>query len=431
MPGIVVVGTQWGDEGKGKVTDLIGSNVDYVVRYNGGANAGHTVVVGDESYALHLLPSGIVNPAVTPIIGNGTVVDPSVLLAEIADLTARGVDCSRLLISSQAQVTAPFHRVMDSLSEKALGNGKIGTTGRGIGPTYADKINRIGIRVQDLLDRDRLRAKIEACAAPKNIVLAHYGQPPIDVDAALEELASEGEQLRPYVTDTPLVINRALDAGKAVLFEGSQAVMLDIDHGTYPFVTSSNPIAGGACTGAGVGPTKITSVVGVAKAYTTRVGEGPFPTELNDETGVWLRERGHEFGVTTGRPRRTGWFDSVVVRYAAMVNGLTDVVLTKLDALSGLPTIRVCVAYDVTHADGTHERVADMPVDQQEFASAQPIYEELEGWNEPIGGASDFAELPAAAQAYVLRLEELIGCPIAAIGTGPKRANIIVRRQLI
>lgn len=357
MPGIVLIGAQWGDEGKGKATDLIGSKVDIVARFNGGNNAGHTVVVGDKSYALHLLPSGIISPNVTPVIGNGVVVDPEVLLEEIDALESRGVDCSRLLVSEAAHVITPYHRVIDKVTERFLGKHKIGTTGRGIGPTYADKINRVGIRVHDLFNADHLRDKVEASLHQKNQMLVKlYNQHPIDIDAVTAQLVELGKRLKKYVADTSLVLNKAMDEGKTVLFEGGQATMLDVDHGTYPFVTSSNPTAGGACTGTGVGPTRITRVIGVAKAYITRVGEGPFPTELLDEQGDWLREQGHEYGVTTGRPRRCGWFDSVVSRYATRVNGLTDIVLTKLDVLTGLKEIPVCVAYDVTLSDGTVQR---------------------------------------------------------------------------
>ena len=308
MPGIVLIGAQWGDEGKGKATDLIGTKVDYVARFNGGNNAGHTVVVGDESYALHLLPSGIISPTATPVIGNGVVVDPEVLFEEIDGLESRGVDCSRLLVSEGAHIIAPYHRVLDKVTERFLGKHKIGTTGRGIGPAYADKINRVGIRVHDLFNAKHLHDKVEASLHQKNQMLVKlYNRRPIDVNETTDELLKLGERLKPYVANTSLVLNKALDEGKTVLFEGGQATMLDVDHGTYPFVTSSNPTAGGACTGTGVGPTKITRVIGVSKAYVTRVGEGPFPTELFGEEGEWLRAQGHEYGVTTGRPRRCGW----------------------------------------------------------------------------------------------------------------------------
>lgn len=432
MPGIILIGAQWGDEGKGKATDLIGTKVDYVARFNGGNNAGHTVVVGDESYALHLLPSGIINPNLTPVIGNGVVVDPEVLFQEIDGLESRGVDCSKLLVSSEAHVIAPYHRTLDKVTERFLGKHKIGTTGRGIGPAYADKINRVGIRIHDLFNEEHLRNKVEASLHQKNQMLVKlYNRRAVDIDETVAALLEYGQKLKPYVANTALVLNQALDAGQTVLFEGGQATMLDIDHGTYPFVTSSNPTAGGACTGTGVGPTKINRVIGVVKAYTTRVGEGPFPTELLNEEGEWLRRQGHEFGVTTGRPRRCGWFDAVVARYATQVNGLTDLVLTKLDVLTGLDSVPFCVAYDITKSDGTTERVSEMPVDQSEFTSAKPVYEEMPGWKEDISAIHNFDELPVATQNYVHRLEEISGCRISAIGTGPQRDHIIEVHSLI
>ena len=432
MPGIVLIGAQWGDEGKGKATDLIGTEVDYVARFNGGNNAGHTVVVGDETYALHLLPSGIISPNVTPVIGNGVVVDPEVLFQEIDGLEARGVDCSRLLVSEAAHIIAPYHRVIDKVTERFLGKHKIGTTGRGIGPAYADKINRVGIRVHDLFNADHLHDKVEASLHQKNQMLVKlYNRRPIDVDAATDELLRLGERLRPYVANTSLVLNKALDEGRNVLFEGGQATMLDVDHGTYPFVTSSNPTAGGACTGTGVGPTKIDRVIGVAKAYVTRVGEGPFPTEQFGEEGDWLRAQGHEYGVTTGRPRRCGWFDAVVTRYASQVNGLTDLVLTKLDVLTGLKEIPICVAYEVTDANGAVTRYDDMPTDQSAFAAAKPVYETMPGWTEDISKVHAFEDLPATCQAYVKRLEEISNCRISVIGTGPQRDHIIQIHSLL
>jgi adenylosuccinate synthase len=432
MPGIVLIGTQWGDEGKGKATDLIGTKVDYVARFNGGNNAGHTVVVGDKKYALHLLPSGIISPTATPVIGNGVVVDPAVLLQEIENLEAGGVDCSKLLLSDSAHIIAPFHRELDKVTERFLGKHKIGTTGRGIGPTYADKVNRVGIRVHDLYNPSHLHDKVEASLHQKNQMLVKlYNRRPVDVDKTTDYLLEMGEKLRPYVANTQVILNKALDEGKTVLFEGAQATMLDIDHGTYPYVTSSNPTAGGACTGTGVGPTKINRVIGVGKAYITRVGEGPFPTELFDESGTWLREQGHEYGVTTGRPRRCGWFDAVVQRYATQVNGLTDFVLTKLDVLTGLESIPICVAYDVENPDGSHTRYDDMPTDQDVFSRVKPIYEQMPGWTEDISNCHTFEELPANTQAYVKRLEELSGCRISAIGTGAARDHIISVHSLL
>ncbi len=427
MPAVVVLGTQWGDEGKGKATDQLGSRIDYVVKFNGGNNAGHTVVVGGEKYALHLLPSGILSPGVTPVIGNGVVIDLEVLFSEIDALEARGVSAERLLVSSAAHVIAPYHRTIDKVSERFLGKRKIGTTGRGIGPAYADKINRVGIRIQDLFEENILRQKVEGALDQKNHLLVKvYNRRAITVDETVEELLSYAERVRPYVADTPLVLNKGLDEGKTVVFEAGQATMLDIDHGTYPFVTSSSATAGGACTGSGVGPTRIDRVVGVIKAYTTRVGEGPFPTELLDDMGEHLRQKGGEFGTTTGRPRRTGWYDAVVARYAARVNGLTDLVLTKLDTLSGLEKIPVAVAYDV---DG--KRHDEMPLDQSDFHHATPVYEEFDGWSEDISGCRTFEDLPVNAQRYVLALEEISGTRISAIGVGPGREATILRHDLL
>ncbi len=427
MPAIVLVGAQWGDEGKGKATDLLGSRVDYVVKFNGGNNAGHTVVVGGETYALHLLPSGILSPGVTPIIGNGVVIDPEVLFAELTALQARGVDVSRLKISANAHLIPSYNIEVDKVRERFLGKRKLGTTGRGIGPTYADKMNRIGIRVQDLFDPSILRQKVEAALDEKNHQLVKiFNRRAIDTEAVAEELLSYADRLRPMVVDTGLELDRALDAGKTVLFEAGQATMLDVDHGTYPYVTSSSCVAAGACTGSGIAPTRVDRVVAVHKAYTTRVGSGPFPTELHDSWGQLLRDRGFEFGTTTGRPRRCGWADTVVARYATRVNGVTDYVLTKLDVLTGIERIPVCVAYDV---NGT--RHDEMPVNQSDFHHARPVYEELPGWSEDITGARSFADLPANAQAYVARLEELMGARISVIGVGPGRDEVIVRHDML
>ena len=426
MPAVIVLGAQWGDEGKGKATDQIGQRTDYVVKFNGGNNAGHTVVVDGEKYTLHLLPAGILSQGVTPVIASGVVVDLDVLFDEVEEMEARGVDCSRLLVSANAHIIPPYNRLMDQANERARGNNLIGTTGRGIGPTYADKMNRIGLRVQDLFHPQELRAKVEAALAPKNTVFRAVDLPALDPAEVSDHLLSFADRVRPMVCDASLVVNDALDRGGTVLFEGGQATMLDIDHGTYPYVTSSNPTAGGALTGTGVGPTRIDRVVGVAKAYTTRVGEGPFPTELTDQVGEDLRARGGEFGATTGRPRRTGWFDAVVTRYAARVNGLTDICLTKLDVLSGYDTVPVCVAYEV---DGA--RTEEMPLDQASFARAVPVYEELPGWSEDISGCRSFDELPEAARAYVDRLEEVSRCRIQSIGVGPGREATIVRYPLL
>jgi len=427
MPGIVLVGAQWGDEGKGKATDTLGERVDYVVKFNGGNNAGHTVVVGGEKYALHLLPSGILTPGCVPVIGNGVVIDLSVLFEEIDALTARGVDCSRLLVSSAAHLIAPYNTTIDKVTERFLGKRRIGTTGRGIGPTYADKMNRIGIRVEDLFDAPILQQKVEAALDLKNQILVKiYNRRGITVDEVVDELLAHADRLRAMVADTGLVLTRALDAGRTVLFEGGQATMLDVDHGTYPFVTSSNATAGGACTGSGVPPTRIDRVVAVAKAYTTRVGEGPFPTELLDADGERLREIGSEYGTTTGRPRRCGWYDAPVVRHASRVNGVTDLVLTKLDVLTGFERLPVCVGYDV---DGV--RHDELPMTQTGFHHARPIYEHLEGWSDDIAGVRRFDDLPKAAQGYVLALEELSGARVSAVGVGPARGDTIVRHDLL
>ncbi|WP_327710328.1 adenylosuccinate synthase [Streptomyces sp. NBC_00464] len=421
MPALVLLGAQWGDEGKGKATDLLGGSVDYVVRYQGGNNAGHTVVVGDQKYALHLLPSGILSPGCTPVIGNGVVVDPAVLLSELSGLNDRGVDTSKLLISGNAHLITPYNVTVDKVTERFLGKRKIGTTGRGIGPTYADKINRVGIRVQDLYDESILEQKVEAALEQKNQLLAKvFNRRAIEAGKVVEDMLQYAEQIRPFVADTTLILNNAIDEGKVVLFEGGQGTLLDVDHGTYPFVTSSNPTAGGACTGSGVGPTKISRVIGILKAYTTRVGAGPFPTELLDEDGEALRRIGGERGVTTGRDRRCGWFDAPIARYATRVNGLTDFFLTKLDVLTGWEQIPVCVAYEI---DG--KRVEELPYNQTDFHHAKPIYEKLPGWSEDITKAKTFADLPKNAQAYVKALEEMSGAPISAIGVGPGRTETI------
>ena len=427
MPALVLIGAQWGDEGKGKATDLLGGAVDYVVRYQGGNNAGHTVVIGEEKYALHLIPSGILRADCIPVIGNGVVIDPGVLLAEMAGLRERGIDTSRLLISANAHLIMPHHRALDRVTERYLGKARIGTTGRGIGPAYGDKVARTGIRVQDLLDPGILRQKLELALREKNQVLAKvYNRRKIEVDAVVDEYLGHATQLGPHIADTGLVLDSALRDGKVVLLEGSQGTLLDVDHGTYPFVTSSNPTSGGAATGAGIGPTRITRVIGIIKAYTTRVGSGPFPTELDDKVGDELRRIGGEFGVTTGRARRTGWYDAVIARYAVRVNGLTDLFLTKLDVLSGFDRVPVCVAYDI---GGT--RISEMPMTQTEFHHAKPIYEELPGWHEDISGATSFDQLPPEARDYVRALEEMSGAPISAIGVGPGRDQTLVLRDLL
>ena len=427
MPAIVLLGAQWGDEGKGKATDILGDRVDYVVRYQGGNNAGHTVVIGDQKYALHLLPSGILSPNVIPVIGNGVVIDPAVLLEEIKGLNERGIDTSKLVISSNAHLITPYHRTIDKVSERFLGKAKIGTTGRGIGPAYADKISRIGIRVQDLFDQSILEKKIESALRDKNQVLTKvFNRKDIEVGEILEEYLGYAEILRPYMADTALLLNQALENGKTVLLEGSQGTLLDVDHGTYPFVTSSNPTAGGACTGSGIGPTKIERVIGIVKAYTTRVGSGPFPTELENEDGEKLRTIGHEYGTTTGRNRRCGWYDAPIARFAVRINGLTDFFLTKLDVLTGWEKIPVCVAYEI---DG--KRVEEVPSSQTDFHHAVPIYEYLPGWTEDISKARDIADLPKNARDYITFLEEISGAPMSAIGVGPGRDETIVTRDLL
>ena len=427
MPAFVLLGAQWGDEGKGKATDLLGGRVDYVVRYQGGNNAGHTVVIGDQKFALHLLPSGILTPTVTSVIGNGVVIDPEVLLRELAGLKERGVETGKLVISANAHLITPYHVTLDKTIERFLGNAKIGTTGRGIGPTYGDKVARLGIRVQDIFDPSILRQKVEGALAHKNQVLVKvYNVRAIDPDAIVDSLLEYAEILRPYVTDTALLLNTALAEGKTVLLEGGQGTLLDVDHGTYPFVTSSNPTAGGACTGSGIGPTRITRVIGILKAYTTRVGSGPFPTELLDADGERLRTIGGERGVTTGRPRRCGWFDAPIARFATRVNGLTDFFLTKLDVLTGFEQIPVCVAYEI---DGV--RHDEIPMTQTDFHHAKPIYEMLPGWSEDISGARTFEDLPANARAYVKFLEDISGAPMSAIGVGQDRNATIVINDLI
>ena len=427
MPAIVLVGAQWGDEGKGKATDALGSRVDVVVKFNGGNNAGHTVVVGDQTYALHLLPSGILTPGVTPVIGNGVVVDAGVLLAEVDALAARGVDTSRLVVSANAHLIPPYNATLDRVTERFLGSRRIGTTGRGIGPTYADKMARVGLRVQDLFDEGILRQKVEAALELKNQLLVKvYNRRAVTVDEVVEELLGHAQRLAPMVADTGLLLSRALDAGRTVLLEGGQATLLDVDHGTYPFVTSSSATSGGACTGSGIPPTRVDRVVAVAKAYTTRVGEGPFPTELLDASGERLRASGHEYGTTTGRPRRCGWLDAVTARYAVRVNGVTDLVLTKLDVLTGLDEVPVCVAYDV---DGV--RHTEMPMTQTEFHHARPVYEMLPGWSQDIGSARTLDDLPAAARRYVAAVEDMAGARVSVVGVGADRDAAVQVHDLL
>ena len=397
MSAVVIVGAQWGDEGKGKATDLLGPRADYVVKPNGGNNAGHTVVVNGQKFELKLLPAGILSENATPVIGNGVVVNPEALFSEIEGLQARGADTSKLKISANAHLVAPYHQTMDKVTERFLGKRAIGTTGRGIGPAYMDKVGRVGIRMQD-----------------------------VEADEIVDYFMSYAERLKPMIVDTTQLLNKALDEGKTLLMEGGQATFLDVDHGTYPFVTSSNPTAGGACVGSGVGPTRISRVIGIQKAYTTRVGAGPFPTELFDKMGDFLRTTGGEFGVNTGRPRRCGWYDAVLARQAVRINGFTDLFITKLDVLTGLEKVPVCVAYEV---DGV--RFDEIPMTQTDFHHAKPIYEYFDGWNESISDAKTLDELPENARKYVHKLEELSGCRISAIGVGPDRDQTIVVRDLM
>ena len=427
MSAIIIVGAQWGDEGKGKATDILGGKVDYVVKPNGGNNAGHTVVVGGEKYELKLLPAGVLSENATPILGNGVVVNLEALFEEIDGLEARGANASRLKVSANAHLVAPYHQQLDRVQERFLGKRAIGTTGRGIGPTYADKVARVGLRVQDVFDESILRQKIESALDVKNQMLVKmYNRRAISVEETMDYFGRYAERLAPMVIDAERVLNDALSRGEHVLMEGGQATMLDVDHGTYPFVTSSNPTAGGACVGSGIGPTRITGVLGIVKAYTTRVGAGPFPTELFDKWGEFLQVTGGEVGVNTGRVRRTGWYDSVIARYASRVNGFTDLFLTKLDVLTGIGEIPICVAYDV---DG--KRFDEMPLTQTDFHHAEPIYETMPAWDEDITECREFEDLPQKAQDYVLRLEELSGAPISYIGVGPGRDQTIVRHDIM
>jgi adenylosuccinate synthase len=423
MPGTILVGAQWGDEGKGKATDLLADRMDVNVRYQGGNNAGHTVMVGGRTFKLHLVPSGVLYPHVVPVIGNGVVIDPGVLLAELAALEAQGISTAKLLVSANAHLIMPWHKERDKLTERYLGGNRIGTTGRGIGPAYGDKAARLGIRVQDLLDPKILRQKVEMVLRERNPLLAKvYNRLPIDPDAVVEEYATYAEALRPRIIDTSLYLWKALRDGKQVLFEGAQGAMLDVDHGTYPFVTSSSPVAGGALAGTGVGPREIERVIGIAKAYTTRVGAGPLPTELVDGAGDVLRREGVEYGTTTERPRRCGWLDTVVVRYAARINGLTELFVTKLDVLSAFDQLPVAVAYRVDR-----EVTDEWPLTQTQVHHAEPVYEQFEGWREDVTGVTRYADLPRAARAYVEAVEKLSGVPVTAVFVGPAREQTLLR----
>ncbi|HEX2031282.1 MAG TPA: adenylosuccinate synthase [Actinomycetota bacterium] len=421
MPATIVVGTQWGDEGKGKATDLLADDMDFVVRYQGGNNAGHTVKAGGHTLKLHLVPSGILSPHITSVIGDGVVVDPRVLLEEMDELAGRGIDTSRLLVSANAHLIMPYHLELDRVTERYLGKQRLGTTKRGIGPAYADKAARIGLRVQDLTDAKIFRQKLDVVLKEKNAVLAKvYNRLPLDAEDIARDYLGYGERLAPHIADTSAVLHAALRDGKRVLLEGAQGTLLDLDHGTYPFVTSSNPVAGGALVGSGLGPTEVDRVIGVTKAYLTRVGSGPFPTEETGEAGRQMQEKGVEVGTTTGRVRRCGWFDAVLLRYAARINGLTELFLTKLDVLSGLPRVKVCVAYRYEGRD-----YEDFPPHQSIVHKAQPVYEELEGWPDELAEARTLNDLPAAARKYVERLSDLGGVPVRTVSVGPSREQTV------
>ncbi|HEX5239977.1 MAG TPA: adenylosuccinate synthase [Candidatus Limnocylindrales bacterium] len=422
MPATVIVGLQWGDEGKGKTTDFLAEQVGMVVRYQGGDNAGHTVVWGDQVFKLHLVPSGVLYPHITSVIGNGVVVNPATLIAELDMLTGRGIDVSRVRVSRSAHVLMPYHVALDQANERRLAGEKVGTTGRGIGPAYADRAWRLGLRMEDLLDREVLHARIDRALPDKNLLLASLGGETFDVPALVDQAAAWGERLEPYLDDTTWLVQRALRDGAHVLLEGAQGTLLDLDHGSYPYVTSSNPVAGGAATGGGIGPLQVDEVMGVMKAYATRVGSGPFPTELTDGIGQGIAARGHEVGTTTGRPRRVGWFDAVPLRYAVAVNSVSSIMLNKLDILSGIPEIKLGVAYEV---DG--QRLDHWPSSGSMLARATPIYETFEGWDAPIHDVRSLNDLPEATRRYVTALEDHAGVPIVLVSVGPERSQTIER----
>lgn len=426
MAAVVLIGAQWGDEGKGKITDFLAEKADMVVRYQGGNNAGHTVVINNETYKLHLIPSGIFYPQKICVIGNGLVVDPQVFIEELEYLESRGISTSNLRLSSKAQVIMPYHRLLDFLEEEYKGEQKVGTTKRGIGPAYKDKASRTGIRVVDLLDPEEFSAKLEYNLKEKNLIINKiYGQQELVFQDILEEYLGYAERIRPYVTDASLEVNNYLNQGKKVLFEGAQGTLLDLDHGTYPYVTSSNPVAGGACIGAGVGPTRIGKVVGVMKSYTTRVGEGPFPTELTCDTGELIRSRGGEYGTTTGRPRRCGWFDAVIARYAVRINGISDLAFTKLDVLTGMDTLKICTGY---RCQG--QELTEFPQSLKILAGCEAVYEEMPGWQSDLTQISKYDDLPPAAKNYVERIEQLTGVPITMLAVGPGRNQTIIRSEI-
>jgi len=426
MSTVVVVGTQWGDEGKGKVTDFLAENAEVVARYQGGNNAGHTITINGEKYKLHLIPSGIFYSDKICVIGNGMVIDPKALVEELDYLHEKGIKTDNLKISDRAHIIMPYHVKMDIVEEKRKGINKIGTTGKGIGPAYMDKAARIGIRIADLLDEEEFEKKLRRNLQEKNRLFdKYYETDGFKVEDILTEYAKYREVIRPYVTDTSIVLNEAIDQGKRVLFEGAQGVMLDIDQGTYPFVTSSNPVAGGVTIGSGVGPTKIRHVVGVAKAYTTRVGDGPFPTELKDEIGDRIREVGREYGTTTGRPRRIGWFDSVVLRHAGRVSGITELSINLLDVLTGIPTLKICTAYQYNG-----EIIEEFPANLNILEKCEPVYEELPGWDEDITGVRDFNDLPLNARHYIERISQLTGIPVALFSVGPNREQTVMVKSV-
>lgn len=420
MPGKVILGAQWGDEGKGKFIDIFAGKADLVVRSQGGNNAGHTVVVGEQTYKLQLIPSGILYPDCMNVIGPGVVVDPRAILKEIDGLAEKGVSTDKLFIDARCHCILPWHLELDALSEKARGGDDIGTTKKGIGPTYMDKAERIGVRMHDFVGERFEAALREACARKNKVISGVYGGAPIDIEAVLAEYRVYAERLRPFVRDTSVITYDAVKSGKEVLFEGAQGTLLDLDMGTYPYVTSSHPVSGGCCIGSGVGPTAIDSIIGICKSYTTRVGKGPFPTELFDETGDYIRKAGGEFGTVTGRPRRTGWFDAVIARYAVRVNGLTDLVINKIDPLRGLPTLKVCVGYRFKG-----ETLTEFPADFADLAHCEPIYEEFEGFSEDITACRTWEELPASVRNYIRELERIVGCPITMLGVGPARDQVM------
>ena len=423
MSGKVVLGAQWGDEGKGKFIDIFASEADVVVRSQGGNNAGHTVIVGENVYKLHLIPSGILYPKTMNVVGAGVVLDPKVVLAEMDELASKGAKLDNLFIDERTHVIMPWHIEQDGLEEAARGAGDIGTTKKGIGPCYMDKAQRVGIRVHDFISKEKFAAAVKRVGEMKNkLFVNYYGAKALDLDAIIEEYSKYAERLAPYVRDTSVMVYDAIKAGKKVLFEGAQGTLLDIDMGTYPYVTSSHPVSGGVCVGAGIGPTCIDEIVGIFKGYTTRVGKGPFPTELDNEIGEYIRQAGFEFGVTTGRARRTGWFDAVMARYAVRVNGLTSIVINKIDPLRGLDKIKLCVAYE---KDG--KIVNDFPADLDELAKCTPVYEEFEGFNEDISGVRKYEDFPQTIKTYIEAVEKACGCPVSIIGVGPDREQIVYK----